>query len=349
MSDHRATAEAQPFGVGIRTIGQYLPERVVTNADLEQMIDTSADWITEKIGIQSRRFAAEDDTTATMGARALLDACTRSGIDPDSIDLVICGTVTPDLMAPATAVAIMRHAGLSEAVAFDVNSGGCAGSVFALDVAAKYVRSGGYHRVAVVLADTVTKLLDPTDRMTAVIFGDAAACYLVEPTVPTSGIGTTVLRNDPDGYHSALVSRDPVTDAEGNEVHSAFGQNFIRIVGRDIRNFALENIPGFVRKLAEAENLTPEDLDMVVLHQANRRIVEGIMDALHLPYDKTSINVDRFGNTSAAGSVLALREAVDAGRITPGDRVVLVSFGAGLSVGGALIRWSGPQDFLAVP
>ncbi|MEU6609279.1 ketoacyl-ACP synthase III [Streptomyces shenzhenensis] len=349
MSNRRATTETQPFGVGIRAIGQYLPEKVVTNADLEEMIDTNAAWITEKIGIQERRFASEGETTASMGAGALLDACRRADVDPDSIDLVICGTVTPDLMAPATAVAIMRRAGLSEAVAFDVNSGGCAGSVFALDVAVKYVRSGAYRRVAVVLADTVTKLLDPTDRMTAVIFGDAAACYLVEPTVPASGIRTVALRTEPGGYHSALVSRDPVVDAEGQQVHSDFGQNFIRIVGRDIRNFALENIPGFVRKLAEEENLTPADLDLIVLHQANRRIIEGIMDGLHLPHDRTVINVDRFGNTSAAGSVLALREAVDTGRIAAGDRVVLVSFGAGLSVGGALIRWSDPQEFLAAP
>ncbi|GAA2513535.1 3-oxoacyl-ACP synthase III family protein [Winogradskya humida] len=347
MSDPRATAAAQPSGVGIRTIGQYLPERIVTNADLETMIDTNADWILEKIGIHSRRFASEDDTTVTMGTRALLDACARAGIDKDSIDLLICGTVTPDLMAPAAGVDIMRRAGLTQAVAFDVNSGGCAGSVFALDVAVKYVRSGAYHRVAVVLADTVTKLLDPTDRMTAVIFGDAAACYIVEPTVPGSGIGATMLRNDPDSFSSALVSRDPVTDGDGNRVESAFGQNFIRIVGRDIRNFALDTVPGFVRKLTEEENLTPEDLTMLILHQANRRIVEGIMDGLSLPYDRTVINVDRYGNTSAAGSVLALREAVDTGRIARGDKVALVSFGSGLALGGTLITWSGPEDFLA--
>lgn len=347
MSDSRTTAETQPLGVGIRTIGQYLPERVVTNADLEQMFETSDEWITKNIGIRSRRFAAEGDTSATMGAKALLDACNRSGIDPDSVDLVICGTLTPDVMTPATAVAVMRHAGLTQAVAFDVNSGGCAGSVVALDVAAKFVRSGAYRRVAVVLADTMTKVLDPTDRMTAVLFGDAAACYLVEPTVPASGIGTTVLRNDPDGFFSIYISRDPVTDAEGRAVQSGFGQNFARMVGRDVRKFVLENIPGFVHKLAKEEGLAPEDLDMLVLHQANRRIVEGIMDALQLPYDKTSINVDRLGNTSAAGAVLALREAVDAGRITPGDRVMLVSFGSGLTTGGVMMRWCGPEDFLA--
>lgn len=182
------STDSAPSGVGIRAIGGYLPERVVTNADLERTLDTTDAWIREFIGVRTRRWSAPDEWTSDLGAAAVLDACRRAGVAPDSIDLVICGTYTPDHHIPAAAVATMCKLGIQDVPGFDVNSGGCPGSTFALDVGAKYVALGAYRRVAVVLADVNTKIFDPEDRTVGVIFGDRAACYLLEPTIDRKSV-----------------------------------------------------------------------------------------------------------------------------------------------------------------
>lgn len=338
-------ASAPSSGVGIKAIGGYIPERVVTNADLEQRLQTTDEWITQHLGIVTRHYSAPDEWTSDLGAAALLDACERAGVSPDSLDLVICGTYTPDHMIPAAAVGLMRKAGVNGVPGFDVNSGGCPGGVFALDVGAKYVQSGQYRRVAVVLADTTTKVFDPEDRNVGVIFGDAAACYLLEPTAPGTGVAPALLRSDPTTYDTAFVVKEARTWPDGSPKQSAFGDNFTYMHGRSVRNFALDNVPGFVQELMESHGMTVEDIDLVVFHQANYHLIHLLMDKIGLPRDRTVTNVERLGNTSGAGVPLALREAVDQGRVKPGDVVALVSFGAGMSHGGTVIRWAGDGDF----
>ncbi|HEX6967723.1 MAG TPA: ketoacyl-ACP synthase III [Micromonosporaceae bacterium] len=334
------------YGVGIRAIGGHLPERLVTNSDLEKMFDTTEEWIDRHIGIQTRRWSAPDEWTSDLGAAALLDACRRARVSPDSIDLVICGTYTPDNMIPAAAVAIMRKVGMRGVAGFDVNSGGCPGGTFALDVGAKYIASGQYRRVAVVLSDVNTKLFDPEDRTVGVIFGDGAACYLLEPTTPGVGVGPALLRSDPTTYETAFVKREPRTWSDGRPKRSAYGEYFSYMHGRSVRDFALEVVPGFVEELVEANGMALDDIDLIVFHQANYHLIYLIMEKLGLPAERTFTTVERYGNTSGAGVPLALRDALDQGRIKPGDRVVLASFGAGMSHGGLVIRWPGEDDFV---
>ncbi|MGP4050483.1 3-oxoacyl-ACP synthase III family protein [Streptomyces sp. 2A115] len=337
--------ESRP-GAGIRAIGRYLPERVVTNAELARTLPTNDDWIRERIGIEERRFSAPDEWSSDLGAKALADACHQMNIDVRDVDLVICSTYTPDHMLPNTAAAITHKAGMPLTPGFDVNSGGCPGAVFALDVGAKYVTSGEYPRVAVVLTDVGTKLFDPEDRTVGVIFGDAAACYILEPTLPGKGMGDVLLRSDPDHYASVYAARESRTDKNGLPKKSAFGDNFTTMRGNDIKEFVLGVIPEFIREFVLKAGLELDDIDFLALHQANRNLVHGILDALGLPRDRTLTNIELLGNTSGASVPLVLREAVDSGRLRPGGLALLTAFGGGLNYGAALVRWCGPEDFV---
>jgi len=334
------------FGVGIRAIGVRIPEQVVTNADLEQRLTTTDEWITTNIGITTRHWSAPEENTSDLGAAALLDACQQAGVSPDSIDLVICGTYTPDHMIPAAAVAIMRKAGLRDVPGFDVNSGGCPGGVFALDVGAKYVASGQYRRVAVVLADVTTKLFDPEDRTVGVIFGDAGACYLLEPTAPEFGVSPALMHSDPTTYETAYVMREERSWPDGSPKKTAYGDNFCYMHGRSVRDYALDRIPDFTEGLVKKAGLAMDDVDLIIFHQANYHLIHLMMERLGLPAEKTLTTVQKYGNTSGSGVPIALREAIDAGRVKPGDNVVLVSFGAGMSHGGTVVRWAGERDFV---
>jgi 3-oxoacyl-[acyl-carrier-protein] synthase-3 len=336
-----------PTGIGIRAVGGHLPARVLTNAELEQLVPTRDSWIRDNIGVEQRRVAAADEWSSDLGVAALRDACAAAGVDVGTIDLVICGTFTPDHMLPATALAILRKLGLTGVPGFDVNSGGCPGGVYALDVGAKYVASGDYRRVAVVVADVTTKTFDwAGDRSATVIFGDGAACYLLEPIrTPGRGLGRTILRADPSRYFTAYISREPRVDRGGQPTRSAFGDNFATLNGREVREFAYATVPDFTRELVKQAALDLGDVDLFVFHQANKHIIHGIMDRLGLPVQKTVTNVELCGNTSGAGLALALRDAVNAYRVAPGDLVALVTFGSGMAYGGTLIRWCGPDDF----
>lgn len=348
MQDMAHTAAGPRAGItaGIREIGISVPERVVTNQELEQTLDTTDAWIRANIGVETRRYSDPDDWTSDLGARALLDACERAGVSPASVDLVICGTYTPDRMLPSTAVTIMGKAGISGTPGFDVNSGGCPGSVYALEVGANFIASGAYRRVAVVLADVSTKIFDPQDRTVAVIFGDAAACYLLEPVVSgADGLGSARLGSEPSGQSTGYVTREPRFAENGERRQSGFGDNFTVMVGRGIRDFVLGSVPGLIEKTVADAGLGLDDIDFFALHQANRHIVHTILDTLGQPRDKTLTNIQHIGNTSGASVPLVLRDAVDAKRIGPDDRVVLAAFGAGLNYGALVTRWCGPEDF----
>ncbi|QUC57955.1 ketoacyl-ACP synthase III [Streptomyces sp. A2-16] len=336
------------WGVGIRAVGGYLPEKSVSNTDLEEILLTRDDWIRANIGVETRRMAADDERTSDLGAAALKDACARAGIDPAEVDLVICGTYTPDNMAPPAAMLVIDKAGAHGATGFDINSGACPGGVFALDVGAKYLASGEYRRVAVVLADVNTRTMDWKDPGPAVIFGDGAACYLLERCRPERGLGPTLLHSDPTRYQSVWVAREKRALRDGTPLTSGFGDNFAQLSGRDVHDFAVGEVPVLIKELLARADRRADAIDLFALHQANLYIVRGIMAALGVPEDRTVTNIEKYGNTSGASVPLVLREAQDLGRLAPGDEVVLAAFGSGLSVGVALLRWCGAEDFETV-
>lgn len=332
--------------VGIRAIGKYIPSRVVTNEELENRLPTTSEWIQQHIGIETRRVAEVHEWSSDLGARALADACREADLEVRDVSLVICGTYTPDQMLPDTASAIMAKAGIHGVPGFDINSGGCPGAVFALDVGTKYAASGEYPRVAVVLTDVTSKTFDPEDRTVGVIFGDAAACYLLEPTARCRGIGNALLRSDPSHYWSAHVAREQRFDAHGERKSSGFGDQFLTMRGRDIREFVLRTIPEFIREFLCKASLSADDVDFFALHQANRHLVHGVLEALGQPLTKTLTNIERIGNTSGASVPLVLSEAAESGQLKPGDLALLAAFGAGLNYGATLVRWCEAEDFI---
>lgn len=334
------------YNVGIRSIGKYIPSRVVTNDEIAARLPTNSAWIKERIGVETRHFSAPDEWSSDQGAHAVRDACDQVNLDPHSIDLFICGTYTPDNMLPHTAAAIMTRLGIEGTPGFDVNSGGCPGAVFALDIGAKYVASGEYSRVAVVLTDVSSKLFDPEDRTVGVIFGDAAACYLLEPTLQVPSIGSATLHTLPSGYWSACAERGPRLDANGHHKTSEFGDNFMVMKGKDVWNFVSGVIPGFITDVLSKDGLTPDDIDFFALHQANVNLVHVVLHSLEQPLTKTHTNIARLGNTAGASVPLVLREAADSGQLKRGDLALLVAFGGGLNYGACLVRWCGPDDFV---
>lgn len=334
------------YNVGIRTIGRCLPDRVVGNDEIASRLPTSSAWIEKKLGVRTRHISAPDEWSSDLGARALLDACGHIGLDPQALDLIICGTYTPDNMLPHTAAAIMARLGIDGTPGFDINSGGCPGAVFALDIGTKYVHSGEYTRVAVVLTDVSSKLFDPEDRTVGAIFGDGAACYLLEPTLGEPGIGSATLRTQSSGYWSACAERGPRVDARGERKTSGFGDNFMVMKGKDVWNFVAATIPDFMTEVLTKAGMTADEVDFFALHQANINLVYLVMDALGQPMSKTHTNVERLGNTAGASVPLVLREAADSGQLKPGDLAMLTAFGGGLNFGASLIRWCGPDDFI---
>ncbi|SEQ48196.1 3-oxoacyl-[acyl-carrier-protein] synthase-3 [Streptomyces sp. yr375] len=338
--------DSAPESVGIRSVGRFVPDTEISNEQLVERFDTTDEWIRRKLGIHTRRVAAPDQSTSDLAVGALYDACARAGVAPDSLDLVICCTGTPDHMLPAMAAAVLRKANLLDIRGFDVNAGGCAGGVFALDVGVKYIRSGEYHRVAVVIADTVAQCLDPEDRTAHAIFGDGAACYLLEACRPGRGIGPTLMRTRPELYYTAFTER---LDPPGGFPNRFSGPNYMRMDGGGVRDFALDVIPDFAEQVVKAAGTTLDEVDLIVSHQANPTLLRRLMAELGQPETKTVVVADRLGNTSGSSVVLALADAVDHGRLNPGDDVLVVSFGSGMSYGGTVVRWCGPEDFGGEP
>ncbi len=293
-------------------------------------------------------MAAEHEWTSDLGTAALIDACKRAGITPAEVDLVICGTYTPDHMVPSTAMLIIRKAQAAGATGFDINSGACPGAVFALDAGAKYISSGQFRRVAVVMADVSTRVMDWKDPAPAVIFGDGAACYLLERCNPDRGLGATLLRSDPTGYEDIQIVREHRFSRDGTRIQSGFGDNFAYLNGNAVREFAVGRVPGLIQELLDTVGMTTADIDLFALHQANLYIVQGILNQLGVPMERTVTNVSQYGNTSGASVPLVLRDAEEAGRLEPGDHVLLAAFGSGFSMGASLVRWCGPEDFETV-
>jgi len=314
--------------------GGYLPSRVLTNDELARKVDTSDEWITQRTGIRERRIAAPSERTSDLALAAARAALAASNVDPQSIDLIVLATSTPDNTFPATAVSVQAGLGITHGAAFDLQAV-CSGFVFALATADGLLKTGGFKRALVVGAETFSRLLDWSDRSTCVLFGDGAGAIVLDAGSQTGpradrGILTTRLRSD--GRHKSKLYVDGGPSSTGTTGH-------LRMEGREVFKYAVAMITDVVVDAFAATGYTAADVDWFVPHQANKRIIEGSAQKLGIAPEKIVITVDRHGNTSAASIPLALSVAVNDGRIKPGDLVLLEAMGGGFTWGAALLRW----------
>ncbi|MCJ8239620.1 beta-ketoacyl-ACP synthase III [Peteryoungia algae] len=318
----------------VRGFGASLPKRVMTNRDLESLVETSDEWIVQRTGIKQRHIAGEGETTASLGAAAAEEALARAGLTAADIDLIICATSTPDNTFPATAVNIQNRLGMHHGFAFDVQAV-CSGFVYAVATADLYIRGGMAKRVLVIGAETFSRLLDWTDRTTCVLFGDGAGALILEAqegegTIADRGVLTSNLRSD--GVHREKLYVDGGPSTTGTVGH-------LRMEGREVFKHAVGMITDVIEGAFNATGTTADDVDWLVPHQANKRIIDGSAKKLGIPDAKVVITVDKHGNTSAASIPLALATAAGDGRIKQGDLVMLEAMGGGFTWGAVLLRW----------
>jgi 3-oxoacyl-[acyl-carrier-protein] synthase-3 len=318
--------------------GRYAPAQVLTNADLERMVDTDDEWIVTRTGIRERRVAAAHETTASMGAVAGRRAIAVAGLEPDEIDLILVATLTPDYWMPSTAALVKEAIGNTRAAAMDV-SAACSGFVYAYSTAQAYVAGGLARHVLVIGAELLTRFLDYTDRSTCILFGDGAGAVVVSASdAPGGGLGVE-LTTEPQGAYMIWLPAGGAKSPPSTET-IARGEHYIRMEGKETYRFATRTLASTALAAIARSGLRPDDIDLFIPHQANIRIIEAVAKGLGLPMDKMFVNVDRYGNTSAASVPIALAEAVDSGRVNVGDRIVFVAFGAGFTSGAAVVEWT---------
>jgi 3-oxoacyl-[acyl-carrier-protein] synthase III len=318
----------------VRGCGSYLPERVLTNADLARMVDTSDEWIVQRTGIKERRIAADHETTSMLGVRAAEAALADAGLKPDDIDLIVCGTSTPDYTFPSTATLVQTGLGIHHGAAFDVQAV-CTGFVYAVATADKFLASGSHKRALVIGAETFSRILDWNDRTTCVLFGDGAGAIVLEAQEGQGGsedrgVLTTHLRSDGRHREKLYVDGGP---------GSTKTTGVLKMEGGQVFRFAVGAMADVINEALQATGTTAADIDWFVPHQANKRIIDATADKLGIAPEKVVITVDRHGNTSAASIPLALDDARKDGRIKEGDLVMLEAIGGGFTWGSALIRW----------
>jgi 3-oxoacyl-[acyl-carrier-protein] synthase-3 len=322
----------------IASLATYVPPRVLTNADLEKLVDTNNDWIMQRVGIRERHIAGPGIATSDLGREAALLAIERAGITPDDIGVIITGTVTPDMMFPSTACLIQHKIGAHHAWGFDL-SAACSAFTYSLTTASQLVASGAHEHALVVGADVMSSIIDYKDRATCVLFGDGAGAVVV--SAAKEGEGSILdFEHEIDGSGGAALFM-PAGGSLRPPSHETVEQrmHYVKQDGRAVFKFAVRKTEEIARRILSRNGLQPSDLDLFISHQANRRIIESALEKLGLGADKTLINIDKFGNTTAATIPLALNDAVCAGRLKKGDLVLLASVGAGFTVGAVLLRW----------
>jgi 3-oxoacyl-[acyl-carrier-protein] synthase-3 len=311
--------------------GSHLPERVVTNSDLERMVDTSDQWIVERTGIERRHVAGEGELTSDLAITAASRALEAAGLGPDDIDLIIVATTTPDDTFPSTAGKVQAGLGVHQGAAFDVQAV-CSGFIYALTVADSMIRVGQAKAAVIIGAETMSRLLDWSDRTTCVLFGDGAGAVVLAAREEDAGRGILAARLHADGRQRDLLYTDGGPSSTQTSGH-------VRMLGREVFRHAVNNLTSVVHEVLEDAKLAPSDLDWIVPHQANKRIIDGTARKLNIDSGKVVLTVQEHGNTSAASVPLALDVAVRDGRIQPGDLVLLEAMGAGFTWGAALVRW----------
>jgi 3-oxoacyl-[acyl-carrier-protein] synthase-3 len=314
-------------------VGKYLPRAVLTNADLERRVETSDQWIVDRTGIRERRIAAADESAASMGTQAAREALRTAGLDAESIGLVICATITPDGMFPSSASLIQDALGARNAGAFDVNAA-CNGFIAALAAGTQFINAGVYERVLVVGSEVLSRIVNWSDRGTCVLFGDGAGAVVLE-RAESGGAGAFVLRSDGGGGRF-LYARGP--GSSPNMLAETEGYCIV-MDGREIFRLAVRAMEESARSSLAAAGLAVEDVDFVIPHQANLRIIAALAKALAVPMERVICNVERYGNTSSASIPVALCEAWEEGRLRDGQKLLLVAFGGGLAWGSAVVEW----------
>jgi 3-oxoacyl-[acyl-carrier-protein] synthase-3 len=321
-------------------IGMSVPDRVMTNADLEKMVDTSDEWITTRTGISERRIAAPSEATSDLASAAAQAALSDAGITALDVDALIVATITPDMPFPATACIVQDRIGASNAAAFDI-SAGCSGFIYALSLAKAYIESSTYSTILVVGAEVLSRFVDWTDRSTCVLFGDGAGAVVIGAVgegAPGSRILGVSLGSDGSGARLLHVpAGGSVMPASEETLRNRL--HFMSMCGNQVYKFATRIIGDAALDALRMCGLSKEDIDCFIPHQANMRIIDAAARKLDLPIEKVFVNLDRYGNTSAASVPIALYEARERGFVKAGDVVVLVGFGAGLTWGGAVVRW----------
>ena len=321
----------------IRGWGMYVPERILTNEDLERIVDTSDEWITSRTGIKQRHIVAPHETTSSMGMEAGRRAIERAGLTPSDIDLVIVGTATPDYQFPATACLIQDGLGISGG-AFDLEAG-CTSFMYALALASSMISAGVQRNVLVIGSESLSRILDWTDRATCVLFGDGAGAVVVSAGNFAEFEPQYVLGSDGSGAQAlCLPAGGSRTPAAEETVRN--GLHFVRMAGPEVYRFATRVVAESTNQVLEKAGMDADDIDLFIPHQANTRIIDAAVRRLGIPYERVFVNIDRYGNTSSASIPIALCEAEEQGRLLPGSRVVMVGFGAGLTWAAGAIQWS---------
>jgi 3-oxoacyl-[acyl-carrier-protein] synthase-3 len=321
----------------IMAVGSYVPERILTNAELERIVDTSDEWITSRTGIKERRMAADDEFTSDIAAKAALRALERAKIKPEQIDLIIVATITPDMPFPSTACMVQRKIGARRAAAFDLEAA-CSGFIYGLEVGQQFIMSQTYDTVLVIGAEKLSSIVDWTDRNTCVLFGDGAGAAVLQNKANSHGLLTACM--GADGTKADLLSmpaggsRCPASlESVANRLH------YLRMDGKETFKNAVNAMCRAAKEALTRCELDIRQIKCIIPHQANRRIIDAVAERLGADPAQLFINLHKYGNTSAASVAIALDEAVQSGRIEPGDLILLVVFGAGLTWAAAVIEW----------
>ena len=335
MNDSQPTATRRAHVTGW---GRYAPAQVLTNADLEKIVDTSDEWIRTRTGIRERRVAAANETTASMGAVAGLRAIHTAGIRPEEIDLILLATLTPDYWMPSTAALVKEAIGNAKATAFDVMAA-CSGFVYAFATAQAYIQAGLAKHVLVIGSELLTRFLDYSDRSTCILFGDGAGAVVLSASDEPGGALGVEMTTEPQGAYMIWLPAGG-SKAPPSAETIARGEHYVRMEGNQTYRFATKTMATTALESIRRSGLEPADIDLFIPHQANVRIIEAVAKGLDLPMDRMFVNLDKYGNTSAASVPIALAEAVNEGRVQVGDHIVMVAFGAGFTSGAVTVEWT---------
>jgi 3-oxoacyl-[acyl-carrier-protein] synthase-3 len=326
-----------PTRAKITALGTYVPPRVLTNADLEKMVDTTDEWILERVGIRQRHIADKGVAASDLAVAAVKNLLESHPFDLQEVGLIVVGTVTPDMMYPSTACLVQHKLGIHNTWGFDV-SAGCSGFVYALNTGVKFVESGQYKKVLVIGSDVNSSMTDYTDRAVCIIFGDGAGAVLLEPAQDGDGVIDHVAQIEGVGgqflYMPGGGSLNPATrETVDQKMH------YIHQDGKNVFKYAVKKMAEMTERVLERNSLTGKDIDCFIAHQANRRIITATADRLGMPLEKVVINIDRFGNTTAGTIPIAMRTAIEEGKLKKGDMLLIAAVGAGFTSGATLMRW----------
>jgi 3-oxoacyl-[acyl-carrier-protein] synthase-3 len=321
----------------ITATAKFLPERILSNFDLEKMVETTDEWIRTRTGIETRHLVSEGQASAYMATEVAKILLERSNTDKNEINLIIIATVTPDSMLPSTAARVQHNLDAQNCWGFDL-SGACTGFLYALETGAKFVESGDYKKVMIIGVDTMSSIIDYTDRNTCVLFGDGAGGVLLEPTESKNGIIDSILRIDGAGVESLIVPG-------GGSLHPASADtvkkkmHYVYQDGKTVFKFAVKGMGDISSEILKKNNFTGDDVTLFIPHQANKRIIDAAAKRCRIPHERVLINIDKYGNTTAGTIPIGMDEAASDGTIKDGDLILTASFGAGFTWGSMLIRW----------